>query len=87
MIHDNDQTITGGALAVDPSYIQYGAVNINNWLASLDGTGPKAHLVAITDPGYQDIMVVVPIPEPLTMAGLFLGISGLGSYIRKRRMA
>ena len=27
------------------------------------------------------------IPEPLTMLGVFAGISGLGAYIRKRRMA
>jgi hypothetical protein len=27
------------------------------------------------------------VPEPLTMAGLFLGLAGVGGYIRKRRMA
>lgn len=27
------------------------------------------------------------VPEPLTMAGVFLGISALAGYIRKRRMA
>jgi len=27
------------------------------------------------------------VPEPLTMAGLFLGLAGVGNYIRKRRMA
>jgi hypothetical protein len=30
---------------------------------------------------------VTAIPEPLTMAGLFLGLAGVGGYIRKRRMA
>ena len=27
------------------------------------------------------------IPEPVTMLGLFLGVSGLGQYLRKRRLA
>jgi hypothetical protein len=27
------------------------------------------------------------VPEPLTMAGLFMGVGGLAGYIRKRRMA
>ena len=26
------------------------------------------------------------VPEPLTMLGVFLGIGGLGNYIRRRRM-
>lgn len=28
-----------------------------------------------------------PVPEPLTMLGVFLGVGGVGAYIRKRRMA
>jgi hypothetical protein len=38
----------------------------------------------------RDVMAtfeVTAIPEPLTMAGLFLGLAGVGGYIRKRRMA
>ena len=34
-----------------------------------------------------DIPDLSYIPEPLTMLGVFAGISGLGAYIRKRRMA
>jgi len=30
---------------------------------------------------------VVPVPEPMTMLGMFLGIGGLTGYVRKRRMA
>jgi len=35
---------------------------------------------------YQDILAEV-VPEPVTMAGLMMGIGGLVTYVRKRRMA
>ena len=34
----------------------------------------------------EDPMLVELIPEPLTMLGLFMGLGGVGAYIRKRRM-
>ena len=34
-----------------------------------------------------DLLGSGTIPEPLTMAGMFLGLGSLGAYIRKRRMA
>jgi len=41
------------------------------------------------DDDYDDMMYlvdkVVPIPEPLTILGVFLGVSGLGAYIRRRK--
>ena len=44
-----------------------------------------------SDADYQDFVCevsnVVPIPEPLTVLGVFLGVGGLGNYIRKRREA
>ena len=27
------------------------------------------------------------VPEPLTMLGMFLGLGGVGAYIRRRRQA
>ena len=53
----------------------------NTWLASLDGTGPKADLRAITHPDQQDYLVEVP--EPVTMSLLVLG--GIGVLLRRRR--
>lgn len=53
--------------------------------ARFDFTGnPGNHnwLVRSNDPVQVDV-----IPEPVTMLGLFLGVSGLGGYIRRRRMA
>jgi len=53
---------------------------------------PALALAALVDPCHQDQVVYVPagpppVPEPLTMAGLFLGLAGVARYIRKRRMA
>jgi hypothetical protein len=42
----------------------------------------------LTDFDYQDLVVevhgVAPIPEPLTIVSAFLGVSGLGAYVRRR---
>ena len=44
-----------------------------------------------TDADFQDFVAqvskVVPVPEPLTMLGMFLGLGSVGAYIRRRRMA
>lgn len=53
----------------------------NQWLASLDGTGPMADLATFTNCQYQDYLVAVPVPEPATVAVL-----GIGSiFLLKRR--
>jgi len=42
----------------------------------------------LNDSDYQDLVVevhgVAPVPEPLTMVSAFLGVSGLGAYVRRR---
>jgi len=56
---------------------------------------PLLTIQALVDPSHQDQVVYVPAggvppvhaPEPLTMAGLFLGLASVAGYIRKRRMA
>jgi len=44
-----------------------------------------------SDWDFQDFVVEVqkvsPIPEPLTLLGVFAGISGLGAYLRRRQAA
>ena len=37
--------------------------------------------------GFEDEGGDAPIPEPITMAGLLLGIGGVAAYVRRRRMA
>ena len=56
-------------------------------LNSLTGTGPMAYgLEGLRNPTYQDL-IIQGIPEPVTMAGLMLGIGSVLTYVRKRRMA
>jgi len=57
----------------------------NSWLDSLDGTGAKMPMRALISDTYQDFLY--PIPEPLTVLGMFLGLGSVGAYIRRRRMA
>ena len=52
----------------------------NSWLASLDGTGPKADLRALTHETYQDYLVEVPEPASL----LLITLGGL-TILRPRR--
>ncbi|NIA17500.1 MAG: PEP-CTERM sorting domain-containing protein [Planctomycetes bacterium] len=56
------------------------AATANYWLSLLDGTGPKANLLAMTNQCYQDFLT---IPEPATM--MILGLGGLLFVRRKRR--
>ena len=51
----------------------------NYWLSLLDGTGPKANLLAMTNLCYQDFLT---IPEPATM--MMFGLGGLFFVKRKR---
>ena len=44
----------------------------NNWLHSLDGTGPMAELISLSYCGSQDF--IVEIPEPATIAFVSLGL-------------
>jgi len=53
----------------------------NQWLHSLDGTGPMADLVALTNSSKQDFLVEVP--EPTSVA--LIGLGGLALLRRRRR--
>ena len=65
----------------------------NTWLGNLETVDPDIGLRILVSETRQDFAIIVPgvgadpIPEPVTMAGLALGIGGLVSYARKRRMA
>jgi len=63
------------------------------WLTHLGDVDPCIGLRVLVRENQQDFSIVVPgvgrdpIPEPVTMAGLMLGIGGLSGYIRRRRRA
>jgi len=66
----------------------------NTWLSALSGyDDPDIGLRVLANDELQDYAITVPglggepIPEPLTMLGVFAGVAGLGGYIRRRRMA
>jgi hypothetical protein len=54
---------------------------------------PNLNVVALVNEDFQDYALTVadfgsresPIPEPVTMAGLMLGICGLARYVRRNR--
>lgn len=48
-----------------------------------DDTSVADWLVESDDP----MKMITAVPEPFTMLGLFMGLGGVGAYIRKRRMA
>jgi len=56
----------------------------NQWLASLDGTGPKADLRALTNPDYQDFLVEV-VPEPTSVTLMLTGSVLVGLVGTRRR--
>lgn len=52
------------------------------YLAAFDGQTEVARSAITVEVGGG-----APVPEPITMAGLFMGVAGLAGYIRKRRIA
>ena len=58
-----------------------GGAVANNWLHSLDGTGPMANLRVFSFNGSQDY--IAHVPEPATVA--LLGIGGVLTLMRRRQ--
>jgi hypothetical protein len=52
----------------------------NEWLSTLNGTGPKANLRVLSNGCYQDYLVAVP--EPTTLA--LLGLGALTAFIKRK---
>jgi hypothetical protein len=56
----------------------------NALLSSLDGTGPKANLVALTHPDYQDMLAQATVPAPGALCLSSFGLAIMG-WLRTRR--
>ena len=88
--------VTAGYLSVS---VNSGAQTLaNTWLGQLASYNPSSYpeIQGLLDNTPQDQLVLIiggtggpenPIPEPVTMAGLMMGIGGLVTYVRKRRTA
>jgi len=63
----------------------------NDWLGSLGTDTPDVGLRVLANTEKQDFAMWVPglpadpLPEPVTMAGLVLGVGSLACYVRRRR--
>lgn len=58
----------------------------HNWWGDVDGPGVGGATKVSGDVAY-DPWLTEPIPEPLTMLGVFAGIAGIGAYLRRRSRA
>jgi hypothetical protein len=58
-----------------------------NWNSSFDAALLSGALGGANADTHGSGLRVMPIPEPLTMAGLMLGLGGLVRYVRNRRTA
>ena len=95
IIYDTDLNVTSGAFHVDlvNGVEKTWAALSNYWLANLGTVDPCLGLRILVSENQQDFAIVVPgigrdpIPEPVTMAGLMLGIGSIAGYVRRRRTA
>jgi hypothetical protein len=67
------------------SYRLYGGSGIDPYLYSAFGTTITQDAAFSANFSLGPFVPVDVIPEPLTMAGLFFGLTGLGAYIRRRK--
>jgi len=84
--------VTGGRLWLeDASGDNSWLSTANTWLAGLGTDKPEVGLRVLANEDYQDYALVVtdlpadPVPEPVTLAGLALGVGSLVGYLRRRR--
>jgi hypothetical protein len=59
----------------------------NAWLSAsaLSAAVPTAHYVVAHDPSHQDLLAVVAVPEPASVALMLLGLAAVGGAAQRRR--
>ena len=85
----NEYTLSGPGGWSDIAWNTLGT----GWLNNLAGMTPRTDVVALVNEDFQDYALTVQgfgsghAPEPVTLAGVAMGISCLVRYVRKRRTA
>ena len=77
---------TSGTYDISNGSLRSNSLNTgtNALLTSLDGTGPMANLVALTNPQYQDMLAELAVPAPEAIGLTSFGLAILG-WLRTRR--
>ena len=89
----NPYNLSAGQLKVEAS-TAWSTGEAQNWLTSLAGKPePTREVWVLASESSQDYAIWFPsmgheppVPEPVTMAGLAMGIGGVAAYIRRRRV-
>ncbi|HPS55845.1 MAG TPA: hypothetical protein PLP05_09610 [Sedimentisphaerales bacterium] len=55
----------------------------SNWLAAIDGTGPMANLVGLSNLNYQDFVTIYTVPVPGAVILSSMGVALVGWFRRK----
>jgi len=71
--YNEDDTMNSFKVAGDGAVI----AQANTWLDQLNGMGPLANLVALSNDLYQDYVVQVPVPAAVLLGMLGLSVAGL----------
>jgi hypothetical protein len=89
IIYDTDFDVKTGSFRITSGNTSRDLANF--WLGHLGTDDPDIGLRVLVNQNQQDFSIIVPgvgsepIPEPVTLAGVMLGIGSLGGYIRRRR--
>ena len=83
IVFDTDSDVGGGdfQIALGEDVTSDILSDANSYLAALDGTGPMIELRAMTAPGVQDQIFIVPSPGAFAL----MGLAGFVSRGRRRR--
>jgi len=87
IIDDSGYDVTSGSLYTTTTGAWVDMAN--TWLEDLGTTVPDVELRILTNEDMQDYALVFDgpsAPEPITVAGILMGLGAAGAYVRKRRV-
>ena len=87
IVYDSDSTVTAGDFKLTSGGGSAYATLANSWLSHIDGTGPKANIVALSSTTAQDQITTPNLPLPSSFwAGLSL-MGGVATMWKVRQLA